>query len=112
MDLKISTRPALERCFGPLMANSRAQLRIILIRTMNGNWRKNSSMRPGGNGVVEVEVVVAVVVVVVVVGGGGAVVVGRGDAVGEVFMIRGDWVDREASKLVMMMVMGSCWCRG
>ena len=43
------------------MANSRAQLRNILIRISGGNWAKNSSMRPGGNGVVIVVVGVMVV---------------------------------------------------
>ena len=52
MDLKSSTSPRLERCFCPLVANSQAQLRIILIRISCGNWAKNSSIRPGGNGVV------------------------------------------------------------
>ena len=82
----ISTRPALERCFGPLMANSRAQLRIILIRTIKGNWRKSSSIRPGGNGVV-----VVVVEVVVVVGVGGGV------GAGKVFIRGGCCIDRETS---------------
>ena len=66
----ISTRPRLERCLSPLIANSQAQLRIILIRISDGNWAKNSSIKPGGNGVVDGVVVVVVLVAVVVAAGG------------------------------------------
>ena len=53
-----STRPMLERCSCLLLlANSRAQLRKMWIRSSGGNWAKNSSMRPGGNGVGVVDVV-------------------------------------------------------
>ena len=49
MLLIISTMPRSDAYCGS--ANLLAQLRIISIRTPNGNSAKNSSISPGGNGV-------------------------------------------------------------
>ena len=49
------------------MANSRAQLRSILIRTIKGNWANIVSIRPLGNVVDVVVVVVAAVLLMTVV---------------------------------------------
>ena len=63
----ISIRPWLERYFFLLVANLRAQLRRILMTIPKGNWEKSSSMRPGGNGVVDVVLVAVVVAAEVVI---------------------------------------------
>ena len=67
----------MERCSCLLsLANCQAQLRIISIRTPYGNRAKNSSIRPGGNGVFVVVIFVVAVVVMAVVFAVVAVVAG------------------------------------